>query len=563
MRNSARLFPSHLRQSRSIFTASPFIATRLSHSTNSRNILRGNRNPQALRYRASAARSLPLPSIDTMENIKVTFTPVALTADSRPSLARSGACAAALPAWHPHDAIMLGGYTEEWPQQPQAQPTPRRAPCMEAWTFTAADGGRWHHVKFEEGSPVPQPRLTSQAVVVGDELWLVAGWNPAAAAAGGGGGVGSDPGSVEAQPFLNDVWALDLRSYSWRRLDVSGEDMPRISRFAMAPMPDGRLLLHTHRCSEHIMILDPATATATATVKDATGFGTAAAAGVETAAGQQQQQQPTLSFVPVRGVFPGDQSPPSRGLHSLTPAAAPPPDLFLPPPPPIQTPEAAVTATSPAPTTEVAKATAATAATSGSGSAGKPDGEVEVETKPLRTAMYVYGGAPQSGPMYGDLWVLDLDLLTWRQLAPAGIPPQARCSHVAAAFGSLPSSRGAAAAGSGRGEASGAEEVTPGRFLLLMGGSFYEQPGRLKPLGDVAVYDTQTNRWLEMEVEGTLPSPRNAAVMVPLKRQEAKSTAPTAGGAGGRDGSGSGGSTVDRFVLHGGWRPFVETYNDT
>ncbi|GLI65235.1 hypothetical protein VaNZ11_008720 [Volvox africanus] len=40
--------------------------------------------------------------------------PTAVRPGCRPSLPRSGACAAPLPAWHPHEVIMLSGYTESW-----------------------------------------------------------------------------------------------------------------------------------------------------------------------------------------------------------------------------------------------------------------------------------------------------------------------------------------------------------------------------------------------------------------------------------------------------------------
>ncbi|PNH07325.1 Acyl-CoA-binding domain-containing protein 5 [Tetrabaena socialis] len=223
-------------------------------------------------------------------------------------------------------------------------------------------------------------------------------------------------------------------------------------RFAMCALPDGsgRLLLHTHRCAEDVLLL-------------------------ETAA----QPQARLSKAAVRGSAAGSPSPPSRGLHTLTVAAAPPDE-----------------------------------------SGGNP----------CRTALYLYGGAPQSGPMFGDLWVLDVDSMTWRQLQPEGPAPHARCSHTAAAAGGASASSSASPAGGA------------GRYLVVAGGSYYTEPGRLQPLADVAVYDTQANRWVEAAVEGPLPSPRNAAILAPLR------------------------STVDggsRFVLHGGWWPFVETYNDT
>ncbi len=51
-----------------------------------------------------------------------------------------------------------------------------------------------------------QARLTTQAVVVGDHLWLIGGWDPQEAGTGG--------------VFLNDVWRLDLRSYAWEQVEV-------------------------------------------------------------------------------------------------------------------------------------------------------------------------------------------------------------------------------------------------------------------------------------------------------------------------------------------------------
>ncbi|GLC36198.1 hypothetical protein PLESTB_001369300 [Pleodorina starrii] len=446
---------------------------------------RANFNQQGRGYAAAypfknagRARSFP-----EMAALKVTFTAAAVAPDCRPSLPRSGACAVSLPSWHPHEVILLGGYTEDRgdrprgdqpgvraagtpavPKDPAPAPSPsppRRAPTIEAWTFSSEDGGRWHRVDYAEGTPLPQPRLTCQAAVVGDELWLLGGWDPSAAAAAAAAG-----GGAASPQFLNDVWSLHLRTYTWRRVEVAGEELQPISRFALAPLPDGRLLLHTHRCDEHVLQIDPRVGAG------AGGVG-AEPADAGPAAAPPLPPRPVLSKVAVHGTDAGTRSPPSRGLHSLTLAAPP----------------------------------------TGASTPGE--------------ALYVYGGAPQSGPMYGDLWVLDTGAMTWRQLTPEGPMPQARCSHVA----------GACAAGGD----------VASRYLLLAGGSYYVQPGQLKPLDDVILYDTQTNRWIEPEVEGPRPSPRNAAILAPLRR----------------NGHGGGGGGGDRFVLHGGWRPFVETYDDT
>jgi hypothetical protein len=127
-------------------------------------------------------------------------------------------------------------------------------------------------------------------------------------------------------------------------------------------------------------------------------------------------------------------------------------------------------------------------------------------------ALYLYGGAPQKGPMLDDLWKLDLGSLQWQQLQPSGQTPHARCSPAAAAAG---------------------------KYILYFGGAFYGPSGGLEMLGDVVLYDTEANSWVvpELAAGADVPAPRNAAVMVPL-----------AGG---------------QLLLPGGWRAFVETYNDS
>lgn len=61
--------------------------------------------------------------------------------------------------------------------------------------------------------------------------------------------------------------------------------------------------------------------------------------------------------------------------------------------------------------------------------------------------------------------------------------------------------------------------------------------GGLQPLNDFFVLDTKQLQWQYPKVaQGACPAPRNAATMTAV------------GG---------------KLVLHGGWHPFVKTYNDT
>lgn len=136
----------------------------------------------------------------------------------------------------------------------------------------------------------------------------------------------------------------------------------------------------------------------------------------------------------------------------------------------------------------------------------------------LGRALYLYGGAPQKGPMMDDLWKLELDSMQWQQLQPAGVTPHARCSPAAAAVG---------------------------KYILYFGGAFYGASGGLEMLGDVHLYDTESNSWVkdvQLAAGATAPAARNAAVMVPLPSR---------------------GYGRPQLLLSGGWRAFVETYNDS
>lgn len=139
----------------------------------------------------------------------------------------------------------------------------------------------------------------------------------------------------------------------------------------------------------------------------------------------------------------------------------------------------------------------------------------------VNNALYLFGGAPQSGPMLDDLWKLDLQSMQWQRLKPGGPQPHVRCSTAAGVVGSN---------------------------IVYFGGAFYGPSGGLEMLQDVFVYDTVNDTWGVPDVQplvlddgsssdsATLPPGRNAAVMVALGRQ---------------------------LLLHGGWRAFVETYNDS
>ncbi|KAK9807704.1 hypothetical protein WJX72_006635 [[Myrmecia] bisecta] len=196
-----------------------------------------------------------------MASAQLEWQEVATDPSERPTLPRSGHSAAPLPAGHAEDTIIIGGYTETADKQREA--------CIEAWTFLLAEK-RWCAVSYAAG-PVPRVRLAAQAVVVGNHLWLIGGWDP---------GHNKDGGA-----FLDDIWRLDLQDYSWQQVKPEGEALPAISRFQAAAVSQ-KIYIHTHRSIDDILVLDVASPDA-----------------------------PMLAKVGVTGEA---GTPPSRGLHTLT-----------------------------------------------------------------------------------------------------------------------------------------------------------------------------------------------------------------------------------------------------
>mmetsp|Transcript_14114 Transcript_14114/g.38160 ORF Transcript_14114/g.38160 Transcript_14114/m.38160 type:complete len:386 (+) Transcript_14114:86-1243(+) len=137
----------------------------------------------------------------------------------------------------------------------------------------------------------------------------------------------------------------------------------------------------------------------------------------------------------------------------------------------------------------------------------------------LPTKLFLFGGAPQRGPMMSDLYALDLLTNEWTKLSPSGAQPHARCAHGAAA-------------------------APLGRHLLVFGGAFYKDQvaggGGLQVLDDTICYDTVDNKWVPVAQGSGPPLPaRNAHTLVPIAKHE------------------------NKWLLHGGWVPFVSTFNDT
>eukprot|EP00775_Hariotina_reticulata_P010210 gene10210-10371_t len=305
------------------------------------------------------------------------------------------------------EEFIIAGNSKKYKRYGYTEDSNKQRLCVNEGYSYSPSTGAWSHLAYSNSNSLPQPRLVSQAVIIGSTLWLIGGWN-------------SNIQGPEA--FLGDVWQLDLNSRAWTQVKPAGEELQGISRFQAAA--DGaKIYIHTHRTLDHILVLDTAA-----------------------------QPTPTLQKVPVHG-----NSPSSRGLHSMV---------------------------------------------------------------KVGRGLYVFGGAPQQGPMLNDLHRLDLDTLTWEQLQPAGDTPHVRCSTAAAAVDQ--------------------------QYIVYIGGAFYGDSGGLEMLGDVHVLDTKANAWLEVAVEGDLPAARNAAVIAPLLSP-----------------AGAEHHAANKLLLYGGWRAFKETYNDS
>ena len=89
----------------------------------------------------------------------------------------------------------------------------------------------------------PGPRLASASAILDGELLVFGGWDPQVAGTGG--------------IILDDVWALDLGKQTWQRCEAP---MPRgpTSRHVACNV-GGKVVVHTFRCKEAVMVWDPST----------------------------------------------------------------------------------------------------------------------------------------------------------------------------------------------------------------------------------------------------------------------------------------------------------------
>ncbi|DBB02916.1 TPA: hypothetical protein ACH3X1_013518 [Trebouxia sp. C0004] len=115
---------------------------------------------------------------------------------TKPLPPRSGHCLARVPIGGNIQAFIFGGYTENEAKQ--------RAATNDAWIFSLQQGS-WSQPNMGS-SQLPRARIASQAVCVGDYIWLIGGWDPGSKGDGG--------------EILNDIWRLDLNTWTWCETSV-------------------------------------------------------------------------------------------------------------------------------------------------------------------------------------------------------------------------------------------------------------------------------------------------------------------------------------------------------
>ena len=101
---------------------------------------------------------------------------------------------------------------------------------------------------------IPGPRLVSASAVADGKAYLFGGWDPETAGTGG--------------VILESVHSLDLMSLEWKKLkDLP--DGPTSRHIALTLSSENKILIHNHRCTDHVWLFDPDTSVFTK--QDTTG----------------------------------------------------------------------------------------------------------------------------------------------------------------------------------------------------------------------------------------------------------------------------------------------------
>ena len=137
----------------------------------------------------------------------------------------------------PEDPVYaFGGYIEEEPEREGENF--RRKVDNDLWKFCDRSKG-WQ--KVEQSGDVPGPRLVSAAVAIKDQAFLFGGWDPQTEGTGG--------------IILDSVHQLDLNNMKWKKV-AEFPDGPTSRHVAVALPGTNTILIHNHRCLDHVWLFD-------------------------------------------------------------------------------------------------------------------------------------------------------------------------------------------------------------------------------------------------------------------------------------------------------------------
>eukprot|EP00547_Thalassionema_nitzschioides_P006310 CAMPEP_0194222288 /NCGR_PEP_ID=MMETSP0156-20130528/32563_1 /TAXON_ID=33649 /ORGANISM="Thalassionema nitzschioides, Strain L26-B" /LENGTH=332 /DNA_ID=CAMNT_0038953011 /DNA_START=140 /DNA_END=1135 /DNA_ORIENTATION=- len=125
--------------------------------------------------------------------------------------------------------FVFGGYIEQ-----DGDDDMTREVINDLWQYNKG----WTRVPTKGDSP--GPRLVSASGVIGDKAFLFGGWDPETAGTGG--------------VILDDVYCLN-NNMEWEKMPVLFPDGPT-SRHVAVSLNDDKILLHNHRCLDHVYVFD-------------------------------------------------------------------------------------------------------------------------------------------------------------------------------------------------------------------------------------------------------------------------------------------------------------------
>jgi hypothetical protein len=141
---------------------------------------------------------------------------------------------------HLNTPLVFGGYAEDEDVDLDASPPSNyhRYTVNDLWQWKEK---KWNKISPAPGGDIPAPRLVAAAACLGKHCYLFGGWNSDAI----------DPSQV----FLDTVHELDLDSFRWKLLAAKLPDGPS-SRHVAVTIDAERIILHTHRCLDFVYVWD-------------------------------------------------------------------------------------------------------------------------------------------------------------------------------------------------------------------------------------------------------------------------------------------------------------------